>query len=81
MIFFPTLDPCPSQHNQELGNWESAVTIFEKIANAVRGDSESLVPESWKRDVNSQNIVCLQLLLAIRNALASSAWSDVEVIS
>ena len=70
---------CDSQHDQELGNWESSLAIFETIVNSAHGDLESLVPKSWNRDINSQNVTCLQLLLAIRNALASSAWSDVEV--
>ena len=65
--------------NQELGNWESSVAIFESISDAANCNLESLVPKSWLRDINSQNIDYLRMLSAVRNAIASSAWSDVEV--
>jgi hypothetical protein len=78
-FFIPALDFYLSQHVQELGNWELAVAIIEQIALDDHGDLESLVPKSWNRDINIQNVACLQLLLAIRNAMASSAWSNVEV--
>ncbi len=68
-------------HNQELGNWESSVVIFEKIPNVANADLQSIVPKSWLRDINSQNFAYLHLLIAIRNAMASAAWSDVEVRS
>ena len=67
--------------DQELGNWESSVVIFEKIPNVADADLESIVPKSWLRDINSQNFAYLHLLIAIRNAMASAAWSDVEVRS
>ena len=68
-----------SQGHQELGNWDAAVAVFEKITEVAHGDIQSLVPKSWIRDVNGENIACLRLLLAIRNAVSSSSWSDVEV--
>jgi hypothetical protein len=66
--------------NQELGNWESSVAIFESVSDAANFNLESLVPKSWLRDINRQNIDYLCMLCAVRKAIASSAWSDVEVV-
>jgi hypothetical protein len=65
--------------DQELGNWETAVDIFETVSTEKLGDAEQLVPKPWLRDISVESVSYLRVLLSIRNTLASSCWKDLEV--